>query len=381
MAPEMLSGRADQRTDVYLLGATLHRILTKQARHSGKSEACLISVLKSQPIAYPSELPSDLAALCNAATHVDPEQRVQTAAEFRHTLQDFLRHRESIRETDVAEVMRTRFLDAIGMHADGKSVTRAFVECRYAYVRALSAWSGNARARTGLCAAVEAMAERDFSNRNPDAVDGYVVELETWLPVDTSERLRNRVAEERRGSRQLTHMLMDLDPRVSVHERSAVLIIATVVFSFLVAGRWLLITLGLWTPKPLFAVVGPAVLTLALGGLIAWFRRKVLANSYNRRIISLLVVACCALWFNRAIGIRLGLDPGRIHLLDLASSTLLLAAGSTTLTPRLWPSAGVFASASALAVIWPSYALDIASITALTLVYPARVLARGDRGP
>lgn len=58
MAPEMVLGRGiDGRSDVYLLGATLHELLTGQPRHTGKSlAACFADALTSDPFEYPVEI-------------------------------------------------------------------------------------------------------------------------------------------------------------------------------------------------------------------------------------------------------------------------------------------------------------------------------------
>lgn len=97
MAPEMVLGRGiDGRSDVYLLGATLHELLTGQPRHTGKSlAACFADALTSDPFEYPVEIPSELGAICNRACHREPERRYQSAGEFRQAIGDYLERRDA----------------------------------------------------------------------------------------------------------------------------------------------------------------------------------------------------------------------------------------------------------------------------------------------
>ena len=49
MAPEMIDGEATQQTDVYLLGAILHLLLTGTHRHRGPRLSMLMSCAYSEP--------------------------------------------------------------------------------------------------------------------------------------------------------------------------------------------------------------------------------------------------------------------------------------------------------------------------------------------
>ena len=71
MAPEMLSGNpadVDARTDIYLMGATIHHLLTNQPRHHKASvRETLELVYTSLPYAYPPEIPSIFGEMVNKA--------------------------------------------------------------------------------------------------------------------------------------------------------------------------------------------------------------------------------------------------------------------------------------------------------------------------
>ena len=66
MAPEMAAAqgeRIDERTDVYLLGATLHDVLAGRPPHRGESlRAVLEAAFTSKPQDYPAGAPRELGA-------------------------------------------------------------------------------------------------------------------------------------------------------------------------------------------------------------------------------------------------------------------------------------------------------------------------------
>ena len=90
MSPEMVLGdvgRMDARTDVYLLGATLHNVLTGRARHLGMTlYDVLLSARESAPFAYEPDVPAELAAICNKAMRRDPADRYATALALRQAV-------------------------------------------------------------------------------------------------------------------------------------------------------------------------------------------------------------------------------------------------------------------------------------------------------
>ncbi|MCA9573515.1 MAG: serine/threonine protein kinase, partial [Myxococcales bacterium] len=65
MAPEMVGGSGaelDERSDVYLLGAMLHEVLTGDPPHLGdKVEQLLVRAWQSRPYTYEPQVPAELA--------------------------------------------------------------------------------------------------------------------------------------------------------------------------------------------------------------------------------------------------------------------------------------------------------------------------------
>ena len=135
MAPEMLGGRADERTDVYLLGATLHHVLTGQPRHRGPMAEALRSVTASAPFDYAPTVPTDLAAVCNRACAPDPAERYPDASELRAAVRAHLRLRATRGLLETAEA-RARALTGLPPGAPAAAVDATFTESRFGFEQA-----------------------------------------------------------------------------------------------------------------------------------------------------------------------------------------------------------------------------------------------------
>ena len=99
MAPEMLKGSVavvDERTDVYLLGSTLHEVLVQMPRHNGDRKDEIHDLIRmSKPVKYSDEIPAYLADLCNKSCAQKKEDRIQDVSTFRKSLQHFLEREQA----------------------------------------------------------------------------------------------------------------------------------------------------------------------------------------------------------------------------------------------------------------------------------------------
>ncbi len=92
MAPEQLEGKeADERSDIWALGAVLYEMATGKRAFEGRSQASLIAAILEKEPAPISELaplsPPGLDRLVRACLAKDPDQRLQTAHDARLQLQ------------------------------------------------------------------------------------------------------------------------------------------------------------------------------------------------------------------------------------------------------------------------------------------------------
>jgi len=156
MAPEMLKGVGpwlSPRTDVYLMGAVLHEVLTGSLRHSGETlRAVLSAAWLSDPVDYPPETPAELAALANEATAARASERVPDAETFRRRIELYLQHREAERTLAEGRGSFDRLVADTGPGGslDEVSVIQRFESCVAVVRRSLEIWPENPDARRAL---------------------------------------------------------------------------------------------------------------------------------------------------------------------------------------------------------------------------------------
>jgi hypothetical protein len=97
MSPEMAQGltaKVDERTDIYLLGATLYEILTGRPPRAGKSRDEILEMARtSTPVAprrLVKDVPRPLEAICLKALSFRKEKRYTSALELAEDVQAFM---------------------------------------------------------------------------------------------------------------------------------------------------------------------------------------------------------------------------------------------------------------------------------------------------
>ncbi len=301
MAPEMAvgDGRAlGPATDVYLLGATLHHVLTGDSRHQGEHlMELLYEAYASEPFAYDAAVPEELARIANRACAPLPEERFEDVAAFRRALEEYERHAGSIQ---LAAQARAR-LDA-GDEAD-------LTACRFGFEQALAMWSDNPVAEAGLVDTLEREATRALDQDAFDQARGLIARLEevhaavpSTRPQGAGERsLRERLAElsarmERRQARvaELERTAHEQDLGVGIEGRRAYGVAFGLMFGLYNVGAGLASELGVWAPSHLGYVVG-AFLVAATVGLVALTRLpRLTPNRAARRLLIGLAVILSA---------------------------------------------------------------------------------------
>ena len=196
IAPEMLSGDpniVDARTDVYLLGATLHHILTGTVRHTGDSIAEVLEAAKeSKPHKYGPQISKLLGELVNQACHPNPEERIQSPAEFRHRIEQFLEFQQAYGISRAAEKDLTVLQRLIELDEPSKSqryaIQRHYNRSRFGFEQALAIWPNFELASENLIQAKIAMIEHHLSRKKLDAVLPLLDEME-HVPRHLEQRI------------------------------------------------------------------------------------------------------------------------------------------------------------------------------------------------
>jgi serine/threonine-protein kinase len=294
MAPEMAAGAGDaidERTDVYLLGATLHHVLAGSPPHDGDTvRDTLVAAFASTPPPAPAHTPRELSVIARRAMSRQREQRFASAAALADALGAFLEHRSSVRLSDEAQA-RLGALKALAPEARAADEQRLralyglFSECRFGFEQALRSWSDNRRAARGLEEAIETMVEFELQRGATDAALTLLREL-GGPRAELMARVE-RAADERarRAAVQAAEVRSHFDVRVGATARAWVTLMAAAVWTAI----WLSIgaaeragvEITLWhgaLVNVAFGIAIPLAGTL-LGG------RALLASALNRKLL------------------------------------------------------------------------------------------------
>jgi hypothetical protein len=332
MAPEMADGIADERTDVFLLGATLHEALTGVPRHEGDTALdVLYAAMYVEPYEYPESVPSELAEICNRACARAPEARFASVGELREAVARHREHRAASALTDSAsELLAQLRAAAAGEGAASYShVQRGFSEARLAFEAALRIWPESPNALAGHEACLTLMIEYEIRERHLPAAEA----LFAMLPRG-EERLREKLAalraEFEREHTRLRDIERDRDPTVGALGRTRAYLgmgAATALMTLvLYARRMLLPEQGLSSLR--LTIIGGLVLAIMLAVSLLW-RRYGDFNLINHRIAQVSVATLAVSFASRLSGYLTDTTPERV----LTSDAFILALGGMALAP------------------------------------------------
>ncbi len=262
MAPEMAIGdgpRIDERTDVYLLGATLHEIITGRPPHAAPTTIeMLTNAYASEPATYDKSVPAELAEVCHNAMARQSGDRFHSAAAFAAALQRLLKHRDSTLLADEAATKLEVLREAVSSgHRDRDGLYQLFNECRFGFTHALRIWESNTRAREQLQVALEIMIDYELSNGSSGAAAALLGDLPI-ASVRLRERVERKSIAEDAASLELNQLKEQLDPTRADRPRA--------LMSFSVAVTWALIHAALYyVDRHTVYLVGHYQLALAYG--------------------------------------------------------------------------------------------------------------------
>jgi hypothetical protein len=371
MAPEMADGKADERTDVFLLGATLHEVLTGAPRHEAADPLGLLyAALYVEPYDYPPDVPAELGELCNRACARAPEERFSSVLAMREALIRFREHRAAklLNERALGQLAALEACLAARGESSYSEAQRLFSDTRHGFDAALRVWPDNVDAQAGLARAVRAMLDHELSRRNLAGAEALLA----LLAADDGEH-RARVAllrlELEREQQRMADLERDRDPTVgALGRRRAYLTMGAITALMtlaLLGRRFLLANQAVSTWR--LAVVGAVVLAIMLGVVFVW-RRHAAFNLINRRIAHLTTATLAVSFASRLSGHFAGMAPEHV----LMNDAFILGLGGVALAPYHWAGpwlAGVSFSVAGLGSLEPAIIDEL--FIALSILAPA----------
>ncbi len=186
MAPEQAEGRGERlgtHTDIFLLGAALHEVLTGAPPHAGTELfEVLLAASRAEPKTYGHDVPAALAAVCAKAMERDPAARYASVEAFQEALREWLEHEASLRLSDEASA-EMRALRTDGDVPQSERYGR-WSRALGRFEQALSLWPGNVAASMGQATAAMAYAEEALSQRDVGLAKAQLALLERHPHAD-----------------------------------------------------------------------------------------------------------------------------------------------------------------------------------------------------
>lgn len=359
MSPEMVGVETHKfgpRTDVYLLGAMLHLVLTGKFRHAGQTGMIvLMSARLSKPYPYGPDVPAYLARVCNKATAAALEDRHEDVEALRRDVADFRRHLVAARLIERANG-QLAVLDEINASdhvSDDQMIRayRAFGGAAFGFGQAIEAWPESDEARGGQRATRRGMFDAALKHGDLALCASLLKDLGTGETERAALLERERVAQERERERvaNLEQLERDLDPLADRRLRGrvvlscvAALIVTNVIYSVLDATGIIPID-SFWSVT--YKLIDTVIMQVVIGGLL--FTKHI--NLISRRTIHLFSVAIWSVAALRVVGVIIGLTIPQAGVIETLVYSVALAAAGVMLDRRLliiWPFALIAAVGS-----------------------------------
>lgn len=264
MSPEMAAGEGElvnERTDVYLIGAALHEVLTGRPPHVGATLLqTLESAFRAEPPQLGDEVPRELAEICRRALAFDPEDRFASARDLHTALAQFLRHRAARALREEAD----RKAGEAERETDDKLRLRALTEARFAYQLALREWPDNTETRRGLERVLEHLVRTELERGQVAAARELLGEMASASPELERELAAGEegLARERRRVNRLEELRADTDIGRDERTRTVQIYFIGTVVVLMVTTLTVLRVTGVIYTTPLVACVVMATVTV-----------------------------------------------------------------------------------------------------------------------
>ncbi len=414
IAPEMVQAKGallSPRTDVFLLGAILHELLTGAPRHAGREVASvLFAAFLSAPHVYPASVPAELAQIANRACARDPTARFEDADALRLALHGYLEHRASTllvqsaearladfaaallraraalasavaAEGETAHASRRRVPDATeatlaALHRPEVAAVRLEAERLASAARASLQEAGRAWADNPAVPRLERRLRLAEAGWQLDCLDVVAVEVglrglegaeATGLLDGLQRAKRARQIWQQRQQRERD----DADATIGARTRT---------FFAAVIGAWFSVTPAVgavardffgWRPTfGMHLAAGFVFWVLVVVGAV-WARQTMLRTRLNRSVLRTGAVCALAVTFERVLAAMLGLSFDAMIALDQFTFGLTIALMAAGAWPRLWLASLVYFTGAWVSSVMPEvslWALSAATLLAMTLV-------------
>ncbi len=360
MAPELARGEGEaqsERTDVYLLGACLHELITRTPRHTGTTVRDVLDrAVASAPFVYDGGVPRELAAITNRATASDPVDRYASVEALREAIEAFLEHRAARSVTEKGLVALARLEDEIASYpsatetersARSHAIHRCHAEARFAFEHAIGIGDFGGEALKGLHAASKLLLQHAIATEDTGLADRLLAEHDEPTARAEVEAVRARVAARAVELEALREAAKRLDWSAIARPLGSVFLAAGILGGAgALVTRVLLRDAATRTVPLLGALWGSLAVVSGLYSLVKLRRGRATGSLLSPRVVGTWAAVAIGCFVN---GIA-AFQRHRAPFEDAHNSTTMIAIGfaAMALQTRLWllvPSAAFFVGA------------------------------------
>jgi len=370
LAPEMVTGDArlvDERTDVYLVGATLYEVLTHAPPHVGTSlrEVMQHAFECPEPQLFP-DAPPLLAAVCRRAMAADPSKRFASATALRDELQRFLQHRGASALAAAAS-RRLQELEAMGAAAADTAEQRRrwhvlLSECRFGFQQALESSPDHDGAREGLRRCLEVAARHELERGAAAAAAAHLAELEHPPAelVSALQRLEEQERERLKAHAEMERLSHELSLDVASRHRTAVTLgmaglILVIVGAMAAVNRERMAA----AYDTGFRMVPLAVTALGWSAAALLWRKALFSNRINRQVMGLMGVGIFGALVQRGFSLVFDISTPAAVTQNGVLFAALAAFATMTVHRSFFAPALCFLAGPVAVGFWPQYAVAL----------------------
>jgi len=348
MAPEMARGDGsalDERTDVYLLGSTLHQVLTGRGRNEAEDTVGkLAAAFYGEPFSYGPDVPPELGRIANKACAPEPRDRYVEVMDMVADLRAYQEHRASAELSQRAIDELTALIPQLkGDELPVEQVARV----RYALVHARQLWPENPSAERALQRLLRGLIEHHIRVGDAGAAAAILPHLpeaseELELLVSCAREAQRAMLEELQGHRH------DVDPAVAARLRVRLFTGLSVAFLAVGSVAQACVALGM-SAYPVFMVInvvmGITILPLS--------RRR--ANDVHARAADAARIRAAGTVLSFMVAWGLGLEFHVAVVFSLLITSFMLASAWVTLRGVVldWTPFVALGLGIAVAALWP----------------------------
>ncbi len=349
MAPEMVfrDRPIDERTDVYLLGAIFHEIVTGERRRRANSLAELRVEVLEKP-SFPDSVPSMLINICLQALAIEPSERFSSAAEMLKAIRDYNNRthvNQLIAGTSLrVEQLRRRFLNGEPQPEDDETL----LELRTALRELPDSDPAQATLRDAVreLRVLSYLLSNDLNSAN--RVFAKIDRPSTALV----ERVDRAVDEAERGTRKIESLArFERDRNVRIGKRARLATVTALGFVW-AAGP---ILERLAPPHDSYwAYTGPAIVGLAIATIAALLAVKkndsLVTTSVGRQTAVAFLLLCGSVLTVRITGFLVGLSSEQVGVMQMVAVSEILCMYVLAVDRRLWKASVVYFALTLLAI-------------------------------